>query len=225
MGGAKARTALAGVLTGAAVLAVTACENEQPQARQSRPPEINGVVTSAAPTATSMPPSSKVPQATTVPAPTTAEPDNGAPRRCTANELAVKLGAAAENSYGQFEIPLVFTNTGARACRLVGVPGVDLHGPADPNGPVYSLPRVDDGDKDTLAAPGASSTAHLVVLPWTEGSEGSAGSGKWVPTQLVTTPPGQTIPLTVAWPNGISVLRQDMATHPGSSVHGLTVRA
>ncbi|HEY3478117.1 MAG TPA: DUF4232 domain-containing protein, partial [Streptomyces sp.] len=145
--------------------------------------------------------------------------------RCTANELAVRLGAPARNSSGQFDIPLVFTNTGAKACRLVGVPGVDLHGPADPNGPVYSLPRVDDGDQDSLVAPGAAGTAHLVVLPYTDGSVGSGGSGKWVPTQLVTTPPGQTIPLTLAWPTGISVLRQDMATHPGSSVHGLTVRA
>lgn len=222
MSGTKARAAAAGVLAGAAMLAVTACENGQPSAQQSRQPETNGVITSAAPTATSVPPTSKTPQATQPSVPASAQPDTGDPRRCTANELAVKLGAPAKNSYGQFEIPLVFTNTGAKPCRLIGVPGVDLHGPADPNGPVYSLPRVDDGDKDALAAPGQSSTAHLVVLPYSDGSEGSNGSGKWVPTELVTTPPGQTIPLTVAWPPGISVLRQDTATHPGSSVHGLT---
>jgi hypothetical protein len=112
---------------------------------------------------------------------------------------------------------LVYLNTSARPCLLHGVPGLDLRGPADPNGSAYSLRRVDKGGGRTLA-PGASASARVVVLPYSDGSRGSEGSRRWTPTQLVTIPPGETTPLTVPWPADLTVLRQDEATHPGSWV-------
>ncbi|WP_328616625.1 DUF4232 domain-containing protein [Amycolatopsis sp. NBC_00355] len=221
---ANARVARVAVLVGAVLVTVTACNGEDTKPANAAP-STNAVVTGVASTATSAPPPTSAPvsKPTVAPGSTTSNP--GQLLRCTAGELAVKLGTPAQVEQGQLDVPLVFTNTGTRPCKLYGVPGVDLRGPADPNGPVYSLPRVDDGDKDVTAAPGESANAHLIVLTHTDGSVGSNGSGEWVPTQLVTTPPGQTIPLTLTWPAGVSVLRQDSATHPGSSVHGLTVHA
>jgi hypothetical protein len=112
----------------------------------------------------------------------------------------------------------VYTNTSRSGCLLRGVPGLDLHGPADPNGPVYQLPRQDRGGPGVMLAPGASAAARVVVLSYEQGSVGSAGSTRWTPTRLVTIPPGETTPLTVTWPAGLTVLRQDAATHPGSWV-------
>jgi hypothetical protein len=70
--------------------------------------------------------------------------------------------------------------------------------------------------------PGASASAKLVVLSDSPGSIGSFGSKNWVPTQLVTTPPGETTTLTVPWPAGLTVFRQDAATHPGTWVESVS---
>ncbi|WP_410627040.1 DUF4232 domain-containing protein [Amycolatopsis sp. cmx-8-4] len=171
------------------LVATTACDGEDAKSANAAP-STNAVVTGVASTATSAPPPSPAPVPATTTTPRSTTPNPGPPRRCTAGELAVRLGAPAQVEPGQFDVPLVFTNTGSLPCKLYGVPGVDLRGPADPNGAVYSLPRIDDGDKDVTAAPGQSANAHLIVLTYTDGSQGSNGSGKWVPTQLVTTPPG-----------------------------------
>jgi hypothetical protein len=148
-------------------------------------------------------------------------------QRCRTVQLAAHLGArtavAPGQSAGQTAIPLVYTNKSTTSCLLHGVPGLDLHGPADPNGPVYQLRRQDQGGSVTLA-PGASASARIVVLSYEDGSVGSAGSTRWTPTQLVTIPPGETTPLTVAWPAGLTVLRQDEVTHPGSWVESFTSR-
>jgi Protein of unknown function (DUF4232) len=149
-------------------------------------------------------------------------PANAAGHRCHTAQLTASLGARTVLSFGQVVVPLRYTNTSARACLLHGVPGLDLHGPADPNGPVYSLRRMDKGGSFTLA-PGASASARVVVLTYTgDGSLGSEGSLRWTPTQLVTIPPGETTALTVGWPAGLTVLRQDEATRPGSWVESFT---
>jgi hypothetical protein len=139
-------------------------------------------------------------------------------QRCHTDQLAARLGTRSTTAPGQTAIPLVYTNTSKASCALHGVPGLDLHGPADPNGPVYQLPRQDRGGSGVTLAPGRSASAKVVVLSYEEGSVGSAGSTRWTPTQVVTIPPGETTPLTVAWPAGLTVLRQDEATHPGSWV-------
>lgn len=146
-------------------------------------------------------------------------------QRCHTAALSATLGtrtvASPGPSTGQTAIPLVYTNTSKTSCQLHGVPGLDLHGPADPNGPVYQLRREDKGGGVTLA-PGAGASARIVVLSYEPGSVGSGGSTRWTPTELVTIPPGETTPLTVAWPAGLSVLRQDEATHPGSWIESFT---
>jgi hypothetical protein len=143
-------------------------------------------------------------------------------QRCHTRQLSARLGPRTGMGGGQSWMPLTYTNTSAQTCLLRGVPGVDLHGPNDPNGPVYSLRRQPTGQQDVVLRPGSSGSARLVVLSDTEGSVGSGGSTNWVPTQLVTIPPGETSPLTVAWPAKLTVSRQDEATHPGSWVQNIT---
>ncbi|MEV6831452.1 DUF4232 domain-containing protein [Amycolatopsis sp. NPDC051102] len=138
--------------------------------------------------------------------------------RCTTADLAVSLGKPAEKTGapGQFDVPLTYRNTSDHTCALHGVPGVDLVGPDDPTfGPVYHLPRVDNGVKNNEVTSGTTASATITVLTPSE------GGASWTPAKLTTIPPGQTRPLSVEWPSDLPVLRQDAATHPGSYVNGI----
>ncbi|MFG1639136.1 DUF4232 domain-containing protein [Amycolatopsis sp. NPDC049252] len=138
--------------------------------------------------------------------------------RCTTADLAVSLGKPAEktNAPGQFDVPLTYRNTSDHTCGLYGVPGVDLAGPDDATfGPVYHLPRENNGVKYNEVPAGTTASATITVLTPSE------GGASWTPTSLKTIPPGQTQALTADWPAGLPVLRQDAATHPGTYVNGI----
>ncbi len=138
--------------------------------------------------------------------------------RCTTADLEVLLGKPAEknDAPGQYDIPLTYRNTSDHTCGLYGVPGVDLAGPDDATfGPVYHLPRVDNGVKYNEVTAGTTASATITVLTPAE------GGASWTPTELTTIPPGQTTALTAKWPADLPVLRQDAATHPGSYVNGI----
>ncbi|EMD28221.1 DUF4232 domain-containing protein [Amycolatopsis azurea] len=154
---------------------------------------------------------------------TAASTAEAATTRCGTGDLAVSLGEPKqlEEATGQYDVPLTFKNISSKTCGLHGVPGVDLAGPDDPNGPVYHLPRVDNGVRVNEVPPGSTATATVTVLSSTEGSVGSGGSTSWTPSKLVTIPPGETEALSVDWPSGLPVLRQDAATRPGSWVNGI----
>ncbi|MET8995386.1 DUF4232 domain-containing protein [Amycolatopsis sp. NPDC004169] len=140
---------------------------------------------------------------------------SGTPR-CTTADLSVSLGKPEEKSPGQYDLPLTYRNTSDHPCALHGVPGVDLVGPDEPTfGPVYHLPRVDNGVKDNEVTPGTTASATVTVLTPAE------GGASWTPAELTTIPPGQTQPLSVKWPADLPVLRQDATTHPGSYVNGI----
>jgi hypothetical protein len=138
--------------------------------------------------------------------------------RCTTADLEVLLGKPAEKNDApdQFDIPLTYRNTSGHTCGLYGVPGVDLVGPDDATfGPVYHLPRTDNGVKYNEVTPGTTASATITVV------KPAAGEPTWTPTKLNTIPPGQTTALTAKWPADLPVLRQDAATHPGSYVNGI----
>jgi hypothetical protein len=138
--------------------------------------------------------------------------------RCTTADLEVLLGKPAEknDAPGQFDIPLTYRNTTDHTCGLYGVPGVDLVGPDDATfGPVYHLPRVDNGVKYNEVTAGTTASATITVV------KPAAGEPAWTPAKLNTIPPGQTTALTAKWPADLPVLRQDAATHPGSYVNGI----
>ncbi|WP_328612796.1 DUF4232 domain-containing protein [Amycolatopsis sp. NBC_00355] len=138
--------------------------------------------------------------------------------RCTTADLAVSLGkpAGKSDAPGQFDVPLTYRNTSDHTCGLYGVPGVDLAGPDDATfGPVYHLPRENNGVKYNEVPAGTTASATITVLTPSE------GGASWTPTQLKTIPPGQTQALTADWPADLPVLRQDAATHPGTYVNGI----
>ncbi|MEV7037357.1 DUF4232 domain-containing protein [Amycolatopsis sp. NPDC051061] len=138
--------------------------------------------------------------------------------RCTPADLEVLLGKPAEknDAPGQYDIPLTYRNTSDHTCGLYGVPGVDLVGPDDATfGPVYHLPRVDNGVKYNEVPAGTTASATITVL------KAAAGEPAWTPAKLNTIPPGQTSALTAKWPSDLPVLRQDAATHPGTYVNGI----
>jgi hypothetical protein len=149
--------------------------------------------------------------------------NSGGDSRCATKDLSVALGAPKkhDDSSGQLDVPLTFKNISTHTCALYGVPDVSLIGPDDPNGPTYQLVGTDNGVRHNDVEPGMTATATITVLPSSPGSVGSMGSTTWTPTKVQATPPGQTQPLTVAWPTSITVLRQDSATHPGSFVNGI----
>ncbi|HEY3469345.1 MAG TPA: DUF4232 domain-containing protein [Amycolatopsis sp.] len=156
--------------------------------------------------------------AAAAPRPAAAAPAAAKTPRCTTADLSLSLGKPAEKSDapGQFDVPLTYKNVSNHTCGLYGVPGVDLVGPDDPTfGPVYHLPRVDNGVKYNEVTPGMTATATISVLTPAEGGK------SWTPTKLNTIPPGQTRALTADWPSDLPVLRQDAATHPGTYVNGI----
>ncbi|MBB5917140.1 hypothetical protein BJY24_006052 [Nocardia transvalensis] len=145
--------------------------------------------------------------AVTIPAVTSA----AAPAPCAPESLALSTRERPSDSASQGTLDVVLTNTSAQACALQGFPGVDLVGPADPTfGPTYSLPRQAADPTPQTVEPGAAVSSLLTYLP--------GGPDGWVPATVVVTPPDTTTQLQAPWPAGVSVQRQDGATHPGTFV-------
>ncbi|MGW1740058.1 DUF4232 domain-containing protein [Nocardia sp. NPDC001965] len=145
--------------------------------------------------------------AVTVPAATA----SAAPGLCTAETLSMSTRDRPSDSPGQSRLEVVLTNTSAQGCAVQGFPGVDLVGPDDPTfGPTYELPRRDMNFAPVTVAPGSAVSSLLTYLP--------GDPDGWVPATIVLTPPDTTTQLRVPWPAGVSVQRQDAATHPGTFI-------
>ncbi|MEU4839726.1 DUF4232 domain-containing protein [Nocardia testacea] len=143
----------------------------------------------------------------TLPAATSA----AAPAPCAAEALHLSTRERPSDSPGQSRLEVVLTNTSTQRCAVQGFPGVDLVGPEDPTfGPTYRLPRQAADPAPLTVEPGAAVSSLLTYLP--------GGPDGWVPVTLVATPPDTTTPLQTPWPAGVSVQRQDGATHPGSYI-------
>lgn len=145
--------------------------------------------------------------AVTIPAATGA----AAPAPCTAQALDLSTRERPWDSPGQGRLEVVLTNTSTQTCAVQGFPGVDLAGPDDPAfGPTYRLPRQAAEPAPLTVQPGAAVSSLLTYL--------SDGPDGWVPATLVVTPPDITTRLQAPWPAGVSVQRQDGATHPGTYI-------
>ncbi|GAA5056560.1 hypothetical protein GCM10023318_34120 [Nocardia callitridis] len=129
---------------------------------------------------------------------------------CTAEGLSAETQQDAAPG-NQHTLHIVLTNTSTEACLVQGYPGLDLTGPEDPNGTVYTLPRQETGFAPVTVEPGAAATADLTYL--------AGGTDGWIPNTIVLTPPDTTTQLVIDWPDGAgSVERQDGATHPGTFI-------
>lgn len=130
---------------------------------------------------------------------------------CSSELLDISTRERPSDSPGQARLEIVLTNTSAESCVVQGFPGVDLVGPEDPTfGPVYEIPRQDVNFAPVVVDPGAATSSLLTYLP--------GGPDGWVPATLVLTPPDTTTQLEAPWPAGVSVQRQDGATHPGTYI-------
>jgi hypothetical protein len=188
------------------LMAVTGCSSAVHHQAGDAVPAGNGSPSSATPTGlpSSAAPVKSATTGATVPA--------KAPSHCHSADLSVRLVTPSTPTDAGKAL-LVFTNNGGHACVMKGFPGIDLLGAdVQPWGPRYSLTRQEATAQTVQLSAGAS--AHSVIT-YLSGASGT-GDVTWYPTSLVTTPPGESTQLTVAWPSSISVLRQDAATHPGT---------
>ncbi|TCK22376.1 DUF4232 domain-containing protein [Pseudonocardia endophytica] len=129
--------------------------------------------------------------------------------KCRLDDLRASVGATTGGS--QRRTAVVWTNSSDRACTMTGFGGVDLAGPNDPMGPVFSLRRQEAAAEPVRLAPGG--TAHTTIT-W-------LSDGGWTPTTIRATPPDETRSASLAWPGG-PVLRQDGATRPGTYISPVT---
>src|SRR5882757_8565208 len=130
--------------------------------------------------------------------------------KCHTAQLAAHLGDRTDLGSGQGAMPLIYTNTSKDPCLLRGAPVADLHGPADTEGAVYSLLHDIRMGRGVVLQPGQSASAMAI------------NGQDWVPTELVTIPPGESAEMTVPWPAGLSVTRQPGMTSPGSWIEAFT---
>ncbi|MET8871542.1 DUF4232 domain-containing protein [Nocardia sp. NPDC004604] len=136
---------------------------------------------------------------------------SAAPAPCAAETLNLSTRERPSDSPGQSRLEVVMTNTSTQSCSVQGFPGIDLVGPEDPTfGPTYQLPRQAADPAPLTVEPGAAVSSVLTYLP------GSRDG--WVPATIVVTPPDTTTQLQAPWPAGVSVQRQDGATHPGTYI-------
>ncbi len=114
-------------------------------------------------------------------------------------------------SDGQAEMILFVNNVSEQPCTVTPFPDVDLVGPDDPVfGPTYRLPQ-QPGDLQPLTIePAQYVSSRLTFLP--------GPPDGWVPDTIVVTLPGTTESVQMPWLPGVSVLRQDAATHPGTFI-------
>ncbi|MBF6176364.1 DUF4232 domain-containing protein [Nocardia blacklockiae] len=133
------------------------------------------------------------------------------PPVCAAETLNLNILQLDPPTEGQNRLTVVLTNKSAQSCVVQGFPSAELVGPEDPAfGPTYQLPRQEAGFAPVLVEPGAAARSELTYL--------AGGPDGWVPATLVVTPPDTTTPMRAPWPAGLSVQRQDAATHPGTFV-------
>jgi hypothetical protein len=141
---------------------------------------------------------------------------SGAPGECSLQNVTATL-ASPRGDGSQRTVSVVWRNVSGKTCTMSGFGGVDLVGPADPNGTTYSLPRSGQRSSIVALAPGATAYTVITYLSPDPGSVGSNGSQNWTPTEAVVTPPNETHHKTLPWIGG-PVERQDGATHPGTFI-------
>ena len=138
---------------------------------------------------------------------------------CTSSTSRPSLDPPAQPpAGGQVTLTLRYTNIAETPCATTGYPGATLTGPPHPNlGNEFVLQRSTiRGPVSLVLAPGESAIADLTVLTVSPGTDGA-----WLPTQLLTTAPDDTVAVALPWPPTMTVLRQDGATHPGSYIGAL----
>jgi uncharacterized protein DUF4232 len=144
----------------AAALGCVGCGGGDPAPPAVPPP--SPAASAPAPPATPVP---KPPHASPPAAPPAAPAGGGSAAlpRCTSAQLGVTLGPA-EGAAGSVHRPLVFTNTGGRACELRGFCGVSYVAGDDGHQVGPAAQRVGERGGQVRIDPGASAAAALQLV-------------------------------------------------------------
>jgi len=133
------------------------------------------------------------------------------PPLCAIHVLDPSTRERPSDSPGQGKLEVTLTNTAQQACAVQGFLRIDLIGPEDPTfGPAYQLPHQEGEPARLTVEPGGAVSSLITYLP--------GGQDGWVPETIVVTPRDIYNQLETPWPAGVSVQRQDGATHPGTYV-------
>ncbi|MFD0650653.1 DUF4232 domain-containing protein [Streptomyces malaysiensis subsp. malaysiensis] len=154
--------------------------------------------------------------ATAIPA--SAATTKAAPTRCHTADL--KAGFAMgddakpemDQAKRQTQAYIWFTNKSTRTCTLSGFAGVDMIGAQETDG-TWSLTRSSKTPEKMVLEPGDTTDFSINLLP-VAGS--TPRKEKFVPAKFLVTPPNETAHITLKWPFGGQILKQDGATHPGT---------
>lgn len=134
---------------------------------------------------------------------------------CTTDALYLTTAAPeAPVSSDQTDMVVFVNNVSEQSCFVAAFPDVDLVGPDDPVfGPAYRIPQQPGDPQPVVIEPGKFVSSVLTFLP--------GPPDGWVPDTIVLTFPGTPGSVEGPWLPGVSVLRQDAATHPGTYVGAL----
>lgn len=191
-------------LAAVAALALSACSggSTAPSAEASAPQQS---ATTSAPTDTTSATASSSPSSTPSSTPS-------GPVECTTSDLRVDV-VPGQSAAGQRYAALVFTNTSAASCFVVGYPGLQLVSASGGTVPTDVVRA--DGDKKQIGLdPGqkASTLMHWSVVP----GPGEPTDTACEPTaaSLLVTPPDQTTQLKSAWEGGPVCLKGRIDVRP-----------
>jgi hypothetical protein len=133
---------------------------------------------------------------------------------CGVGVLDVEFGTQRQIAVGQFQIDLVFTNTGGETCWLQGFPGVDLTGFGNgTTNETISLRRAVVTPVRVTLTGGGVAHAALTYLVGPDSCD--AGGSAWTPDGANLTPPDATLDYQLYWPGNSVDDCQQAATHPG----------
>lgn len=136
--------------------------------------------------------------------------------RCPKEALSFTSGDRTEVNPGQFEVPLVFTNTSATTCTMSGHPGLAIRGEVNGNPRVY-LEQHYAGQGETVELrPGGTAISRFTYLSTTSPEETACTEGvPFVPESMVVAAPENIAQFTVPWVGGTFNSCQAGATRPG----------
>ncbi|MEU2686561.1 DUF4232 domain-containing protein [Streptomyces hygroscopicus] len=134
-------------------------------------------------------------------------------RRCTNRQLEASWASETGpdmNNDGQQTVLVMLKNTGPSDCSMVGFPGVQLQ---TAHGETWDLRRDNEKPKPVTVSPGEQVAFDITFLASTRDDD-----RKFVPNQVVITPPNERGNLVLDWPYGGALLDQSGATRPGTFI-------
>ncbi|MFJ1898795.1 DUF4232 domain-containing protein [Streptomyces sp. NPDC088115] len=140
------------------------------------------------------------------------------PTRCHTADLKAgfALGGDAKPEMNQTKKQtqafIWFTNQSKRTCTLSGFAGVDMIGAQKTDG-TWSVARSSKKATKFTLKHGDTVDFSITLLPV---AKSTAQKQKFVPAKFLVTPPNETKHLTLKWPFGGQILKQDGATHPAT---------